>query len=106
MKNINEPVVTTYTIFMPSMYEDIKIEARCWEPKDGPERNIVAWAVVESRFVWTKEGKWEFEPMPSSRTPGFIKRARFGTLEEAFEAAQKAKANILARTWRKREAAK
>lgn len=89
---------TTYTIFMPNMYDDIKIEARCWEPQHGPERKITAWAVSQGyRFVWTKRKRWEVEPMPSSRTDAFLKRARFKTLEEAAQAAQFAKANVLAR---------
>ena len=90
----DQPVVTTYTIFMPSMYDDIKIEARCWEPQHGPERKITAWAVAMGGFVWTKKGKWEVEPMPSSRTPAFLKRARFETLEKATLAAQLAKTTI------------
>lgn len=35
-------------------------------------------------------GRWEVEPIPSSRDGGFLLRCRFDTLEEAWEAAEKA----------------
>lgn len=44
------------------------------------------WAVVDGPFVLNRDGEWEHEPLPSSRTEEFLARARFD-LEEAFEAA-------------------
>lgn len=79
------------------MYDDIRIEARCWEPQHGLERKITAWAVVQGGFVWTKRNRWEVEPTPSSRTPAFLKRSRYNTLEEAVEAARGAMTRPLGR---------
>lgn len=45
----------------------------------------------ESPFVWTKEKQWEWEPLPSSRDEAFKRRARYQTLEEAWEAAEGAR---------------
>jgi len=42
------------------------------------------WAIRNSccSSCLNKKGKWEYEPMPSSRTDNFLKRCRF-TLKEA-----------------------
>lgn len=47
-----------------------------------------SWAIVVSAWVWTRKGKLEDEPMPSSRTPAFLKRARW-TLGEAWPEAKR-----------------
>lgn len=35
------------------------------------------YAVTHHRQVLTRDGQWEWEPLPSSRTPDFIARTRF-----------------------------
>ena len=51
---------------------------------------ITRWAVRGDVGCWTKRGHFEYEGMSSSRTDAFLKRARFGTLDEAFAEAIKA----------------
>ena len=42
------------------------------------QRGENAWAVVdECGFVLAKNGQWDYEPMPSSRTEKFIRNTRF-----------------------------
>jgi len=55
--------------------------------KDGKN-----WAVrCRGGLCLSKRGKWEYEPMPSSRTGAFKKRCRFDTAREAMTAADKVK---------------
>lgn len=43
----------------------------------------VKWAVKWRGRCIGKKGKWEFEPIPSSRTDKFYARCRFDSIEEA-----------------------
>jgi hypothetical protein len=46
------------------------------------------WAIRMDGMVFgrgAKKGKWEWEPMPSSRSWAFIKRTRFPNAQEAHE---------------------
>ena len=42
------------------------------------------WAIRRNGFVFNRNGKWEYEPMPSARTDEFIERTRFD-LESAWK---------------------
>lgn len=55
------------------------------------ERAPNSWAVVHNRFVLSKDGNFEYEPMPSERDEDFLIRCRFGTAEEAAEAFRRKK---------------
>lgn len=46
----------------------------------------IKWAVRKGSEVLNKKGKWEYEPIPSSRTDKFLERTRFDSLESAIEA--------------------
>lgn len=50
----------------------------------GPD----SWAVMHHAYCLSKGGKWDYEPLPSSRTDAFIKRHRF-TLAAAEHAARR-----------------
>ena len=50
-----------------------------------------SWAVRCRSWCLNNKGKWEYEPMPSSRTDAFLKRCRFSTAKKAMTAADKAK---------------
>lgn len=43
------------------------------------------WAIRMLGHCLNKDGKWEYEPMPSSRDDEFFKRCRWGSAEEAIE---------------------
>lgn len=45
-----------------------------------------AWAITNRGDCLNRDGKWEYEPQPSSRTPEFFERCRFG-LDEALRLA-------------------
>ena len=49
------------------------------------------WTVRRQGSVLNKSGRWEFEPLPSSRDDAFYKRCRFNTLEQAESAFRKVK---------------
>lgn len=46
------------------------------------------WAIRYRGDVWTREGEWEWEPMPSGRDDAFLKRARW-TFDEAISEASR-----------------
>lgn len=72
-------VATTYRI-IDSGGEYTTIERR--SAMDKPEK----WAVCNLGDVLNKNGQWEYEPQPSSRSDEFIECTRFDTVEEAYEA--------------------
>ena len=50
-------------------------------------RNTGLWAVCRAGCVLTKNNKWVYEPLPSSRTDAFKSKTRF-SYEEAVRRAQ------------------
>jgi hypothetical protein len=50
-----------------------------WSPEEK-ER----WAIVRGPMCFNKQGEWEYEPMPSSRTIPFFARTRFPSAADAF----------------------
>jgi len=53
---------------------------------DGPPK----WAVRRNGRCLNTDGKWEYEPMPSSRDDEFLARCRFSTVREALDALEQA----------------
>jgi len=49
-------------------------------------RDAGSWAVLDGRHCLNRDGGWEREPLPSSRTDEFMSRCRF-SLDEAVELA-------------------
>lgn len=47
-----------------------------------------AWVIVDSSYVLNREGEWEYEPLPSSRTEQFITRTRWPSARDAIGFAQ------------------
>jgi hypothetical protein len=47
------------------------------------------WAIRKHGYTFTKSGQWEYEPLPSSRTTSFLRRARFNSETEALQALYK-----------------
>lgn len=45
----------------------------------GPDK----WAVYRNGSPLSKEGEWEYEPIPSSRDDAYLKRCRYDSIEEA-----------------------
>lgn len=56
-----------------------EVELRHMEQEDGS----VLWAILRWGSAWTRQGRWEQQSMPSSRTVAFLKRARW-TFDEAW----------------------
>jgi hypothetical protein len=64
-----------------------------YRPEDLATRDSViyvewmgsGWAITKetSNIVFNKEGEWEYQPFPSSRTEEFYRRCRYQTPEEA-----------------------
>lgn len=49
-----------------------------------PQREgMPLWAIRESGACLNKQGEWELEPMPSSRTKAFFRRCRWKSAEVA-----------------------
>ena len=53
----------------------------------GPKQMAAYWAVRRDGFALNKQGEWEYEPMPSSRTDEFLDRCRFSDVNDAIAAA-------------------
>ena len=60
-----------------SHLDSIKIETA--KQMDGS----IKYAVRHMGACFTVEGKWEFEPIPSSRDDAFFKRCRFDSWQQA-----------------------
>lgn len=67
------------------------------EGPDGPR-----WAIRKSGFCLSKEGGWEWEPIPSSRTDEFFARCRYATRDEAIRYALSASNPAPIAPWAKR----
>ena len=67
-----------------SQSHDFIIVEACWQVDDS-----ILWACRNRGMVLSKDGEWEYEPMPSSRTEAFLKRCRFKTLKAALKAGKK-----------------
>ena len=50
--------------------------------RDGTSRFVV----IQQGEVLAKDGRWEWEPQPSSRTDAFVERTRFDSLNAAIDA--------------------
>jgi hypothetical protein len=46
---------------------------------------VIRWAIREKGDCLNKDGKWEYEPLNSSRTEEFFARCRWDTAEEALK---------------------
>lgn len=51
--------------------------------RSGPPK----WAVRRGGECLNHRGEWEYEPIPSSRTDGWLRSHRWGNLESAWNAA-------------------
>lgn len=69
-------------VFCSPSRSEVHLERR--EQQDGS----VLWAILRGGMAWTRRKGWEFEPMPSSRTAAYLKRARW-TFEEAWVECEK-----------------
>ena len=75
---------TTYTLIRASSHRpfghvlELKIECR------GDD----AWAITDSHYVLNRDGDWEYEPLPSSRSDEFKARTRWPSAREAIAFAQ------------------
>jgi hypothetical protein len=57
---------------------------------DDEGKEIIRWAVrMDHGWVLGKDGRFHYEPQPSSRTDEFIQNCRYTSKEEAFEYWQK-----------------
>jgi hypothetical protein len=43
-----------------------------------------AWVIYHNKEILCKDGHWDYEPFPSSRSKQFIEQTRFSTPEQAF----------------------
>lgn len=62
------------------------------------------WAICDGRRCLSKNGTFEFEPMPSSRDDEFLNRTRFDSMMEAYDFYQKWRSAVI--KWAERELAK
>lgn len=51
----------------------------------GREPDIIRWAIRDAGYCMAKDGRWEYEPLPSSRTDAFLKRCRYNSVKDALE---------------------
>lgn len=58
------------------------------------ERGEGQWAIVQHGFTLNAHGAWAHEPLPSSRTPEYLKANRWSTPEACETAYTAAKADL------------
>jgi hypothetical protein len=78
--------------YLVSMIPEIGYDASSWSIKverRGPD----AWAVIHHSRCLHRSGRWDYEPIPSSRTDRWIKSHRF-PLDEALKLAKKVAPNV------------
>lgn len=59
----------------------IEVRLECVKQIDGSD----LWAIREKGCCLNKQGEWEIEPIPSSRTNAFYKRCRWNSAEAALK---------------------
>jgi hypothetical protein len=59
----------------------IEVRLECVKQIDGSD----LWAIREKGCCLNKQGEWEIEPIPSSRTSAFYKRCRWKSPEAALK---------------------
>ena len=64
-------------------FDAMDLEAPVFVRMNSPFYQGERWAVRRLSQCLSREGKWEYEPMPSSRDDAFYARCRFNTLEDA-----------------------
>lgn len=81
--------ITGIYLVEPMRDEDCKPGQRYWPnglkaaPVYQEDPEIILWKITDSTSCLNKYGKWEYEPLPSSRTGDFYSRCRYETLEDA-----------------------
>jgi len=76
-------LATRFHLGQDKDYRDIVVERRSY-PND-PEM----WAILADSMCLSKDGKWDYEPMPSNRSDEFIENHRWNNLDEAVRIAEK-----------------
>jgi len=54
-------------------------------------REDFKWAIRKGALCLNKQGKWEYEPLPSNMDTFFIRNCRWDTIQEAIEAFNEAR---------------
>lgn len=73
-------------------YPDLDVRIKQARQRDGSAK----WKIERHGMVFGKDGEWDFEPMPSSRTDAWLAQYRFDSLGEAIQAIPRAVAAKLA----------
>lgn len=79
---VSELVVNEYQIEGGGPRDRRSIVLKRQPQRSGPDK----WAINDGGSCLSREGEWEWEPLPSSRDDDFISRCRFDTPEEALGA--------------------
>ncbi len=69
--------------FLTADKEEFSIEHRTIPENLDADR----WTIISRGYCYTRNGEWEWEPRPSSRTEEFFRATRY-TLAEALEIAE------------------
>lgn len=77
--------VSALEVAPPTPDQPLPIRVERVQQLDGPP----LWAVRQGSFALATDGRWEKEPLPSSRSAAFLQRCRFPTLSAAWDAATK-----------------
>ena len=75
---------------LTEQFENHRGDAVQFDRMRSPFYDGEKWAVRRLSSCLNKEGEWEYEPIPSSRDDDFYARCRFDSLDEAFDAWERA----------------
>lgn len=72
-------VVNEYQLEGGGRFDADDITLRRMPQRKGADK----WAIYNRGAVLSKDGDWEYEPTPSSRTDEYLQRCRFDSMQEA-----------------------
>ena len=79
--NMNLPGEDSHRIFL---------SARSHQTGKKRKRTVQKWVITDDAgYLLNKQGKWEYEPLPTWRTEAFKVRTRFKTIESALKLFEK-----------------
>jgi hypothetical protein len=80
-------VVTIPEGLIPAVYDACQIIDGIKIERTLQMNDVTMWAVRDScNQCLDRSGNWDYEPQPSDRTPAYLQRCRFATLQDACDA--------------------
>jgi len=87
------PVVYEVTVWPEAAYDDpaaaMNASEWCVRVEQTPGFDGIRWAIRWAGRCLSRSGRWDLEPIPSSRTDHWKRQHRYASLEDAIERAKR-----------------